>query len=99
MHICLHMDDVVILWELNNRADFVAQSFLESRLQYELSEGLTDFLVFLVNTSRQNKQKLIKGIPTFSLRIHYKILGLSTITFALETPGCHSRALVIHITA
>jgi len=72
-HICLHMDDVVMLWELNNRADFVAQNFLESRLQYELSEGFTDFLVFLVHTSRQNKQKLITGIPTISLRIHYKI--------------------------
>jgi len=27
MHICLHLDDDVILWESNNRADFVAQSF------------------------------------------------------------------------
>jgi len=27
MHICLHKDDVFILWELNNRADFVVQSF------------------------------------------------------------------------
>jgi len=27
MHICLHLDDVIIPWELNNRADFVALSF------------------------------------------------------------------------
>ena len=22
MHICLHLDDVIILWEFNNRANF-----------------------------------------------------------------------------
>jgi len=27
MHICLHLDDVIIPWESTNRADFVAQSF------------------------------------------------------------------------
>jgi len=27
MHIYLHLDDVVISWELTNQADFVAQSF------------------------------------------------------------------------
>jgi len=26
MHFCLHLDDDLIPWELNNRADFVAQS-------------------------------------------------------------------------
>jgi len=28
MHVCLHLDDVNILWELTNRAVFVAQSFI-----------------------------------------------------------------------
>jgi len=28
MHICLHLDDVIILWEFNNRANFVAESFI-----------------------------------------------------------------------
>jgi len=27
MHICLHLNDVIIPWEATNRADFVAQSF------------------------------------------------------------------------
>jgi len=27
MRICLHLDDVIILWEATNRADFVAQFF------------------------------------------------------------------------
>jgi len=27
MHICLHLNDDVIPWESNSRADFVAQSF------------------------------------------------------------------------
>jgi len=29
MHICLHLDDVIISWESNYRADFVVQSFFE----------------------------------------------------------------------
>jgi len=41
--------------------------FLDSRLQYESLEGLMDFLAFLVQKLRQNKQELIKGIPTNSL--------------------------------
>jgi len=28
MHICLHLDDVIIPWEPTNRAEIVAQSFL-----------------------------------------------------------------------
>jgi len=28
MHICLHLDDVIIPWEPTERADFVAQSFI-----------------------------------------------------------------------
>jgi len=38
--------------------------FLDSRLQNESLEVLTDFLAFLVQTSWQNKQKLIREIPT-----------------------------------
>jgi len=26
MHICLHVDNVIFLWESTNRADFVAQN-------------------------------------------------------------------------
>ena len=48
MHICLHLDDDVISWELNNPSDFVTQFFFNSRLQYESLEGLMDFLAFLV---------------------------------------------------
>jgi len=33
MRICIHLDDVIITWESNNRADFVAQSFLDSRIR------------------------------------------------------------------
>jgi len=43
MHIFLHLDDVIIPWEPTNRADFVAQSVLDSTLQYESLEGLMDF--------------------------------------------------------
>jgi len=35
VHIYLHLDDVIILWESNNWAYFVDQSFLDSRVQYE----------------------------------------------------------------
>jgi len=48
VHICLHLDNDVIFWESNNPADFVTQSFLDSRLQYELLEGLMGFLAFMV---------------------------------------------------
>jgi len=27
MHICLHLDDVIIPWKSKNRADFVAQNW------------------------------------------------------------------------
>jgi len=27
MHICLHLDDIIIPWESTDRADFVSQSF------------------------------------------------------------------------
>ena len=69
MHICLHLDDDVIPWESNNRADFVAQLFLDSRLQYESLEGLMDFLAFLVQKLWQNKQKLIREAPEITHRI------------------------------
>jgi len=34
MHICLHLDDVIIPWEPSNRGDFVAQILFDSRLQH-----------------------------------------------------------------
>jgi len=37
--------------------------FLDSRLQYESSEGLMDFLAFLVEKLWQNMQKFIREIP------------------------------------
>jgi len=63
MHIILHLDNDVISWESNNPSDFVTQSFLDSKLQYESLEGLMDFLAFLVQKLWQNKQKLIREIP------------------------------------
>jgi len=99
MHICLHLDDVIIPWEPISRADFVAQSFLGSRLQYKSLEGLMDFLAFLVQKLRQNKQKIMRGIVTNSLGISFKIRGFSVIILTPETPGSRSRALQIHIIA
>ena len=69
MHICLHLDDVIIAWQANNRADFMAQHFLDSRLQYESLEGLMDFLVFQVLRLWQNNWKLIREMPTNPLLI------------------------------
>jgi len=63
MHICLHLDDDVMSLELKNQADFVAQSFFDSRLQHESLEGLMDFQAFMVQKLWQNKQKLIREIP------------------------------------
>ena len=57
MHICLHLDDVITPWGLTNRADFVAQIFFDSRLQYESLEGFMDFLAFLVQKLWKNKQE------------------------------------------
>ena len=62
MHICLHLGNDVISWESNNPSDFVTQSSLDSRLQYECLEGLMDFLAFLVQKFWPNKQKLIREI-------------------------------------
>jgi len=73
--------------------------FFDSRLQYESLEGLMDFLAFLVQTLWQNKQKIIKGIPTNFLGNPYKIRGLSAITWGPETPGNRSRPLKLHIPA
>jgi len=47
--------------------------FLDSRLQYASLEDLMDFLAFLVQTLGQNKQKIIRGIPTISLGNPHKI--------------------------
>jgi len=60
---CLQLDYDVISWESNNPSDFVAESFFDSRLQYESLEGLIDFLAFLVQKIWQNKQKITRGIP------------------------------------
>jgi len=79
MHIFLHLNDIIIPWEPTNRVDFVAQSVLDSTLQYESLEGLMDFLAFLVQNLWQNKQKLIRGISTNSLGDYYKISGLLAI--------------------
>jgi len=98
-HICLHFDDVISPWEPTNQADFVAQRFFYSRLQYESLEGLMDFLAILVHKLRQNKQNLIRGIPSDSLGDYYKISGLLTITLAPKMPGSRTRALKTQITA
>jgi len=99
MHICLHLGDNVIPWESNNRADFVAQFFFYSRLQNESLEGLMDILAFLVQTLRQNKQKVIRVIPGFYSVYSPLNWGLLAITWAPETSGSRSRAIKIHIPA
>jgi len=73
--------------------------FLDSRLQYESLEGLMNFLAYLVQKLWQNKQKIIRGIPTNSLGNPYKIRGLSAIPWGPQTPGCRSRPLKFHIPA
>jgi len=73
--------------------------FLDSRLQHASLEGLMDFLGFLVQTLGQNKQKMIRGIPTMSLGNLHKIWGLSAITWVPETPGSRSRPPKLHIPA
>jgi len=58
-----------------------------------------DFLAFLVQKLWQNKQKIIRGIPTKSLGNPYKNKGLSAITWGPETSGSRSRPLKLHIPA
>jgi len=48
MHISIHWDNDVTSGESNHPSDLVTRGFLDSRLQYEFLEGLTDFLAFLV---------------------------------------------------
>jgi len=73
--------------------------FLDSRLQYESLEGLMDFLVFLFQKLWQNKQKIIRGVPTNSLGNPYKIRGPSAMTWGTEKPGSRSKPLKLHIPA
>jgi len=93
MHICLHLDNIIIPWESANQADFVAQSFLNPRLQYESLEGLMDVLAFLVQKLWQNKQKLIMEIPVNCSAYSSINWGLLAITLAPEVLGSPSRAL------
>jgi len=58
-----------------------------------------DFLAFLVQMLWQNKQKLIREIPTNSLGNPYKIWGLLAPSWAPETLGSRSRPLKLHIPA
>jgi len=55
-----------------------------------------DFLALLVQKLRQNKQKLIRRIPTNSLWISCKIWSLSAITWATAMPGSRSRAVLVN---
>ena len=57
-----------------------------------------DFVAFLVQLW-QNKQKVIREIPTNTLGNPYKIRGISAITYAPETTGRRSRPLQLHIPA
>jgi len=83
---CLHLDNDIISWESEQSNRFCGSKFfLDSRLQYESSEGLMDFLAFLVQKLWQNKQKILRGIPTNSLGNTYKIRGLSAITWGPKT--------------
>jgi len=81
---CLHLDDDVISWELNKPSDFVAESFFDSKLEYESLEGLMNCLAFLVQKLWQNKQKIIRGIPTNSLGNPYMIRGTFSHNFGIR---------------
>jgi len=99
MHTCSHLDDVIIPWESTNRVDFVAQSFLDSRLQYESLKGLMDFLAFVVEQLWYNNRLLIREISTNPLGNSLQNWGLLAITLAPETLGSRSRALKTPIAA
>jgi len=71
MQVCLHLDDVNILWELTNRADFLAQillDFIGVKTTIGVVGGLIDFVAFLVQTLWQNNRISIKDIPGKSPR-------------------------------
>jgi len=63
MHIYIHWDNDVTSGESNHPSDLVTRSFLDSKLQYESSEGLMDFLAFLVQKLWPNFRILIREIP------------------------------------
>ena len=64
MHIYIHWDNDVTSGESNHPSDLVTRSFFGfSKLQYESSEGLMDFLAFLVQKLWPNFRILIREIP------------------------------------
>jgi len=87
MHICLLLNDDVISWESNNPSDFVAQSCFGFQATIRVFRGFDGLSSISGSKLWQNKQKLIRGIPTNSLGNLYKIRGLSALTWAPETPG------------
>ena len=86
MHICLHLDDVIIPCESHNQADIVAQSFFDSKLQDESSGVLMDFLAFMIQKLWQNS-RINYGNPLKLISMFLNKLGSSGHTFVTRTPG------------
>jgi len=100
MHICLHLDDVIIPWQSTDRVNFVAQDFFFILGYNKSLQGvLMDFIAFLVQKLWSNVQKLIREIPSNSLGDLHKISGLLSITLAPEPPGNKFWPLKTHVTA
>jgi len=99
MHICLHLNDVIIPWESKNQADFVDQSLFGFWDTIRVFRGLMDFLAFLVQKLWQNKRKLIREIPVNYSAYSSITWGVLAITWAPETPGSRSTSLKILIPA
>jgi len=66
MHICFHLDDIIVPWEPTNQTDFVVQSFFGFYATILVFRGFDGLLAFLVQKLWQNKQKLIGEIPIIS---------------------------------
>jgi len=59
-YVCAYLDDTIILWELNQRADFVARICIG--FYYVSLEGLLNFLAFLF-PKLWPKNKCLLGKP------------------------------------
>jgi len=63
MHIFLHLDDLIAPGNRPIEPISWLKVFFDSRLQYESSEGLLDFLAFLVQKLWQNNWIFFREIP------------------------------------
>jgi len=61
---CLHLDDVIGLWTPTPRTIFLTSFYWKLGYNMSYSEGLVDFLAFLVPKLWPKCHKLIRQIPT-----------------------------------